>query len=168
MWSLKPWPATVLLGAREFEIPAMAAADWLAYLMQAAPDVDGLIIDLFDDAEKMLYAGSITIEQLYEAVLDLIATVCARPWWVALRQINVARNAWHVLGPKILERVDLEHVSISAFLDVLLVVTLESMDPKDTAMFVLKLEAVPTEVGKEQPAPIDSMEMNRGTFLSMQ
>jgi hypothetical protein len=158
----------VLLGAQEFEVPAMPAADWLAYLMQSLPDVDGLILDFFNESEELLYAGKIEIEELYEAVLDLISTVCARPWWVALRQINVARNAWHVLGPKMLERVDFERVSIAAFLDVLLIVTLESMDPKDTAMFVLKLEMVPPELVKEQSAPIDSMEMSRGAFLSMQ
>ena len=167
VWSLKPWPVMVLLGGREFEIPAMAAADWLSYLMQPVPDVDGLILDFLGASDDLLYAGRITVEELYEAILDLISTVCARPWWVALRQVNVARSGWHVLGPKMLERVDFEHVSIAAFLDVLLVVTLESMDPKTTAMFVLKLEAVPAELAADQPAPIDSMEMDRGAFLSM-
>jgi len=166
---LKPWPATMLLGGREVEIPAMAAADWLSYLMQATPDIDGLVLDFFGDVtDELLYSGELGLEELYEAVLDLIGTVCARPWWVALRQMNVARDAWHVLGPQMLERVDLERVSIAAFLDVLLAVTLESMDQKDVAMFVLKLEAVPQEVAVELPAPIDSMEMSRGAFLSMQ
>jgi hypothetical protein len=168
VWSLKPWPAVVLVGAHEFTVPAMAAADWLGYLMQETPDVDGLILDFFGKGEDLLYAGRLTIEDLYEVVLDLISTVCARPWWVALRQITVARGAWHVLGPKMLERIDLEHVSIAAFLDVLLAVTLENMDPKDMAMFILKLEALPPELASEQPALIDSMEMNRGAFLSMQ
>jgi hypothetical protein len=168
VWSLKPWPATVLLGAVEFTIPAMAAADWLAYLMQPAPDIDGMILDLFDGGEELLYTEKVTVEDLYETCLELVAMVCARPWWVALRQINIARSSWHILGPKLLERVDLERVSIAAFLDVLLVVTLESMEPKETAMFILKLEAVPAELATEQPAPIDSMEMDRGAFLSMQ
>lgn len=156
------------LGAQEFTIPAMSAADWLSYLMQEAPDVDGLILDFLAEGEDLIYAEKVTVEELYEAALDLISTVCARPWWIALRQINVARGAWHVLGPKMLERVDFEHVSIAAFLDVLLVVTLDSMDPKDTAMFILKLEAMPPELATDQPAPIDSMEMSRGAFLSMQ
>ena len=158
----------VRLGMRELEVPAMPAADWLAYLLQEVPDVDGMILDLLQESEGLLYAGKITVEDQYEAVLELISTVCARPWWIAMRQVNVAFNSWHVLGPKLLERIDLERVSIAAFLDVLLAVTLESMDPKDTAMFVLKLEAPPPELGVEQPLPIDSMEMNRGAFLSMQ
>jgi len=165
---LKPWPAVIWLGGEEFEIPAMAAADWLSYLMQETPDTDGLIMDFLDGAEKLIYNEKISVMELYEAVLDLISTVCARPWWVALRQINVARGSWNVLGPKMLERVDFEHISIAAFLDVLLVVTLESMDPKDTAMFVLKLEALPPEFAENEPAPIDSMQMDRGAFLSLQ
>lgn len=168
VWSLKPWPAVVLLGGREFDIPAMAAADWLAYLMQPSPDLDGLILDLLGSSEELLYADEITVEELYEAALSLISTVCARPWWVALRQTSVARNSWHVLGPKMLERIDFERVSIAAFLDILLVVTLESIDPKSVTMFVMKLEAVPAEAAAEQPAPIDSMEMDRGVFLSLQ
>ena len=168
VWSLKPWPAVIWLGGEEFEIPAMAAADWLSYLMQETPDTDGLIMDFLDGAEKLIYNEKISVMELYEAVLDLISTVCARPWWVALRQINVARGSWNVLGPKMLERVDFEHISIAAFLDVLLVVTLESMDPKDTAMFVLKLEALPPEFAENEPAPIDSMQMDRGAFLSLQ
>lgn len=165
---MKPWPAVVQVGPKEFEIPALAAADWLAYLMLPAPDVDGLILDLFDGGEELLYSGKITVEVLYEAVLDLISLVCARPWWMALRQIYVVREAWHVLGPRMMEKVDLERVSIAAFLDVLMVVTLECMDPKDTTMFVMKLETPPVEAGVDQPAPIDVMEMDRGAFLSMQ
>lgn len=146
----------------------MAAADWLSYLMQATPDIDGIILDFFGEGEELLYAEKVTVEELYDTVLDLISTVCARPWWVALRQIGVARGGWHILGPQMLERVDFERVSIAAFLDVLLVVTFENMDPKDTAMFALRLEAVPAELSADQPAPIDSMEMDRGAFLSMQ
>jgi hypothetical protein len=168
VWSLKPWPAVVWLGNREFELPAMPAADWLAYLMQPVPDVDGLVLDFFGDVDDLIYAGKVQVEDLDEAILELISTVCARPWWVALRQVKVARDAWPVLGPKLLERVDLERVSIAAFLDVLLTVTLESMDPKDVTMFVLRLEAVPVELAQDQPAPIESMEMDRGSFLSMQ
>lgn len=167
VWSLKPWPATVLLGVQEFTVPALTAADWLSYLMAPIPDIDGIVLDLLDGSEELIYAETITVEEVYEACLDLIATVCARPWWVALRQINVARGGWHVIGPKMLERVDFERVSIAAWLDILLVVTLESMDPKDTAMFVLKLEAVPAELAEDAPAPLDSMEMDRGSFLSL-
>lgn len=168
VWSLKPWPVTVVLGTKAIEIPAMPAADWLSYLLQQVPDLDGLILDLLEGGEELLYTEKITVDELYESALQLISTVCGRPWWIALRQINVAFNSWQVLGPKLLERIDFERVSVAAFLDVLLVVTLESMDPKDTTMFVAKLESPPPELAQEQPLPIDSMEMNRGAFLSMQ
>lgn len=167
MWSLKPWPVVLQLGGREFEIPAMSAADWLAYLMQPVPDIDGLVLDFLGGVEDLIYAGAVGVEDLEELMLDVVSTVCARPWWVALRQTKVARDAWPVLGPKLLERIDLERVSIAAFLDVLLTITLESMDPKDVAMFVLKLEAVPLELAQDEPLPIETLEMDRGSFLSM-
>jgi hypothetical protein len=168
VWSLQPWPATVTLAGRDFTIPAMAAVEWLAYLMQPQPDVEGMILDLLPDSEELLFDGSLEVEALYDAILDLVATVCARPWWVALRQVNVARDNWHVLGPQMLETVDAQLVSIAAWLDVLLVKTINSMDPKDVAMFTSKLEAPPADVQATMAPPIEEMEMDRGSFLSMQ
>lgn len=144
----------------------MPAADWLAYLMQPTPDVDGMILDLLPNTEDLLYAGTISVDDLYEGVLDLISTVCARPWWVALRQISIARDSWQVLGPQLLEKLDFEHVSIAAWLDVLLVTIINSMDPKDVTMFTSQLEAVPAEV-RGDTTPMEELEMDRNAFLSM-
>lgn len=137
--------------------------------MQPEPDIDGIILDLLPATEEMLFDGVLSTNELYETLLDTISLVCARPWWVALRQIQVARTSWHVLGPQMLEKIDFEHVSIAAWLDVLLVVTLSSIDPKEATMFVLRLEAPPTfdSDRAEVPVPIDHMEMDRGAFLSM-
>lgn len=155
----------VTVADREYEIPAMSAVDWLTYLMQPQPDIDGIILDLFPDSEELLFAEQIELEELYDIVLDLIAAVCARPWWVALRQINIARVSWNVLGPMMMESVDATQVSIAGWLDILLVKTLSAMDPKETTMWTSKLEAPPPS---EQPAePMEAMEMDRGSFLSM-
>lgn len=146
----------------------MSAVEWLAYLMQPQPDVDGMILDLLPDSEDMLFDGLIDLEDLYDVILDLVSTVCARPWWVALRQINVAHDNWHVLGPQMLETIDAGSVSIAAWLDVLLIKTLNSMDPKDTTLFTSRLEAPPAKVAADLGPPIETMEMDRGAFLSMQ
>lgn len=127
-----------------------------------------MILDLLPNSEEMLFDGKITLEELYDTVLELIATVCARPWWVALRQVNIARDSWNVLGPQMLEAVDVQHVSIAAWLDILLMKTLTSMDPKDTTMFTSRLEAPPAEIQAKMAPLIEEMEMDRGSFLSMQ
>lgn len=168
IWSLQPWPVTVNLGGEDVGIPAMSAVEWLAYLLQPQPDIDGMILDLLPRSEDMLFEGLIELDELYDVTLDLIATVCARPWWVALRQVNIARENWHILGPMMLESVDAQLLSIAGWLDVLMAKIMVSMDPKDTTMFTMKLEAPPVSVQAELPAPIEEMEMDRGSFLSMQ
>jgi hypothetical protein len=127
--------------------------------------MDGLVLDFFPDGEERLFSGQISLEELYEAMLELISSVCARSWWIALRQIGVARNSWHVLGPIMLQTVDVTQVSIAGWLDVLLVKTLEAMDPKETTMFTSKLEAPPPSEQKSEP--MEELEMDRGAFLSM-
>jgi hypothetical protein len=133
--------------------------------MQPEPDVDGLILEFIPDGEELLFEGKITLEQLYDACLDLISTVCARPWWIALRMVNIARSSWGVLGPQMIEKVDPERISIAAWLDVLMVTILNSMEPKETTLFSMRLEAPPPEIqGSEET---QEMEMDRGSFLSM-
>lgn len=166
IWSLQPWPVTVTIGGQDIEIPALPAVEWLAYLMRPEPDVDGLILDLLPEVDELLFQERTNVEDVYEMILELIATVCARTWWVALRQISIARESWHILGPQMLEVVDASQVSIAAWLDVLLLKTLSSMDPKDTTMFSSRLEAPPPSVTATKE-PMEEMEMDRGAFLSM-
>jgi len=150
----------------EFEIPALSAADWLVYLMQPVPDLDGLISDLLPGAEDLLYDLELDPDKLYETCLELIALVSARPWWVALRQVSVAMDSWHILGAELaLKHIDPERISLALWLDTLLIVTIRAMDPKDVTMFVMKLEAIPVEALGSTPA--QEMEMSRGDFLSM-
>jgi hypothetical protein len=63
-----------------------------------------------------------------------------------------------------IEKVDPERISIAAWLDVLLVTILNSMEPKETTMFSMRLEAPPPTVEAPQP---EEMEMERGAFLNM-
>lgn len=165
-WSLRPWPLLVVLGGVEYEIPALPAADWLAYLMQPQPDFDGMILDFFPANEDLLMDGKITVDDLYETCCDVLETVCGRAWWVTLRLVNIARESWYILGPQMLEAIDFEHVSIAAWLDILLVKIVNSMEPKETAMFAARLEAPPPEYASEDP--FEEMAMDQGAFLSMQ
>lgn len=164
IWSLRPWPVVLNVGGEDFEIPAMPATDWLVYLMQPEPDLDGLLGDWLPDVEDLLMDEVIDLEELYDLVLELISTVSARPWYVALRLIQVARGSWDVLHPELIRRrVDPDRHSLAAWLDVLLVAILHAMDPKDTTMFTLKLEAKP----QSESTPMEEMEMDRGAFMAM-
>jgi hypothetical protein len=163
VWSLRIWPTIVTVRGVDYEAPGLSAADWLTYLMQEEPDMDGLIAALFPAADNLLDDSLLDYDELQDIVLDLISTVTARSWWIALRMIAVARDSWHVLGPEMLRKADAEKLSIAAWLDILLVTTLNSMEPKETTMFVMRLENPPAEVKQE----LDDMEMDRSTFLSL-
>ena len=161
IWSLKPWPVVVTLKGRDLEIPALPAVDWLVVLMRPDLDLDDFIDELLPEADALL-DEDLDLQDLYQVCLDAISAVSAMPWWIALRLIWVAREHWEILGPEML-KLDATRVPLSAWLDVLLVTTLSSMDPKDTTMFVMKLEAPPEG---EETKPED-MEMSADSFLNM-
>jgi hypothetical protein len=167
VWSLQPWPVQLTFHGEDYEIPAIPAVDWLGYLMQESPDLDGLVEDLLPEAEDLLYEMTLDLEELFEVVLETIATVAARPWWIALRLIQVARANWHIVGPDMLSRgADPGVLSLAGWLDVVLVSILNNMDPKDTTMFVLRLEASPIQVAPDNDE-LPALEMDSRFFQSM-
>ena len=162
--SLKPWPTVVTIHGLESEIPAMMAADWLVLLMREKLDLVDIFIELLPDSESLLFNGSITVEELYDIVIDTISLVSGRHWWVALRLISVARESWDILGARMTMRhIDPTQLSLAAWLDALLMVTLAEMDPKEVTMFTMRLEAVP----EFEDVPAEELEMSADAFLAM-
>lgn len=163
-WSLKPWPVVVTMAGREYRFPEAVAADWLAVLMRDPPDLDLVISEMAEGGPELLLDESLG-DELYEVCLEAIAAASGRPWYQALRLIQVAVSNWNVLGAEMLYRGFLPHmVSLSAWLDVLLLVTIRAMDPKDVTMFTLQLERPPTD---EVEAETSDLEMSRDAFLAM-
>lgn len=155
------------LAGETYEIPAMPATDWLLYLMQEQPDIEGLVNEWIPDLGELLLDEVVTLGEVDDLILETLSTVSARPWYVALRLISVARVSWDVLGPEMIRRVDPERHSLAAWLDVLLIQILNSMEPKDTTMFTMRLEAKPNAPGSTGVVPLEEMEMDRGAFLAM-
>lgn len=168
IWSLRPWPVEIYVAGTVVDVPPLCATDWLCYLMQAEPDLDTLLADIVPDLEDLVYDGAIRLDQAYDTVMEIISCVAARPWWVALRLISVARYQWDILGPELLARgADPNVQSLSGWLDVLLVAIYGAMDPKKTTMFTLQLEAIPEQMKDPDADPFDQMEMDPGAFLSL-
>lgn len=170
MWSLRPWPVTVTFGGELFEIPALPAVDWLAVLMNPETDLLDIFPGLLEEGDQdrcmdvILDGGYENLEQL---ILDVVATVSGRPWWVALRLIEVARTSWHTMGAEMLYRgVDASRLSLSGWLDVLLLLVMRNIEPKDATMFALKLEQVP-EIAGEQAQEAAEPTMSRSDFMAM-
>lgn len=164
MWSLKPWPVELELAGKTYTFPALPASDWLATLMVADLDPDQVILDLCPGGHALLLDDSVDPDDLYASLLDVIEQVSGRRWWIALRLIGVIRTNWNVLGAEMFYRhIDPTVLSLSAWLDVMLVITIKAMDPKDVALFTSRLEVPPP--GEE--IELESMEMSAEQFLSM-
>lgn len=165
VWALKPWPVIISVGGRDFEIPALPAADWLAVLMARPFDPDDLILELVPNGSELLFLESVPAEDLDHISLDVIATVSARPWWEVFRLVGMAQSSWSVLGAElILKGIRADQISLAAWLDALLLVALRTMDKDSVTMFMLQLEQPPPE---EMESVAEEMEMSADAFLSM-
>lgn len=164
VWSLQPWPVDVSLAGQQYQIPAAPAASWLGVLMTDAFVLDDLFLalapELGDAVDEALYGERFSFDDYADLVLDIISNVSGRPWHIALRLIGSARNSWNVVGAElILKGVDATQISLSAWLDVVLLVMIRGMEAKDVAMFTAKLEAPPPGAD-----PVDEMTMSTDDF----
>lgn len=168
VWSLRPWPVELELAGRVWEFPATPAVSWLSILMEEPLDLDRILIELCPRGIELLFNMELDPDVLYQALLDLIATVSARKWWICLRLIHVVRQNWHVMGPEmIMAGVDPQVLSLAAWIDTMTVLLIRAMDPKDVTMFVTKLEMPPPSEVAAEMQEVDEFEMSREQFLSM-
>lgn len=144
-WSLQPWPISLTVGQTEVEIPALPASVWLAVLMTDDMGFDDFMADISLDIEdavnEAVLNDQITMAELSELCFGIIATVSGRPWHIAARLIQTARASWHIIGPEMLRWINPAQVSLSAWLDVVLIVLLRNMEEKDIPLFLTRLEA---------------------------
>jgi hypothetical protein len=164
IWSLKPWPVLFTVNDQDYEIPALPAVDWLTVLMKEEFDLSDVIFELLPDGVSLFGDENIDLNDLYDACLDVIEAVTSRHWWIAIGLIGVAQANWNIVGVEMmLHGIKAEEVSISAWLDALLVITLSIMDKDKTTAFIMRLEKPPP--GEEVPA--EELEMSRDEFMSM-
>lgn len=156
IWSLSVWPIVVHLLGRDMVIPAMPAQDWLAIFMDEGWD-PGDVLDLLPEYDQVLDA----VMEWDQVALDIISAAAGRPWWVALKLIAVAHGSWQILGPAMISKVKASEVSLSGWLDVLLIEIVDRKSSQDAQMFVMQLEIPPP--GIETPEP----EMSAEAFLSL-
>jgi hypothetical protein len=169
VWSLGLWPVEVSVAGTIAEVPALPAIEWLVYLLQPIPDLDGLLTNLLPEVEDAIYENLATTADMYLLILDIIATVSAHPWWVTMRLISMAHSSWGILGPELMfHGVEADRVSLAAWIDAVLILILRNMDPNKITMFTMQLEIAPKEVfgrdlGEEEP----QLEISREAFLNM-
>ncbi len=143
-----------------FTIPALPAADWLAIFM--APEFNVMSLgQLVDEPEEFMERFMGADDDLERLLLEIISTVTARKWWIAVRLLGIALKAWSVLGGEMITRVDATRVSIAAWLDAFTVVMVDRLKPDSGTMTILQIELPPE--GEES----DPFEMDEAQFLSL-
>jgi hypothetical protein len=157
------------LAGTTVEIPALPAADWLGVLMADPLDPEDVFPGLLsqeeaDQVEDFLFDELVSLDELDQIFLDVVGLVGARPWWVTMRLVAAARNGWAVLGPEMLRQVDATRVSLSGWLDVLLVTILRRIEPESATMFTLQLELPPASEAKRVE---EELEMSPSAFMAL-
>lgn len=149
-------------------VPALSAAEWLELLMGEVVDLDLVLPGLLTDDEQemvneLLLDGKLTLVDLERRALEVVAEVSGRPWWVALRMIQLASLRWSILGTGvILTRVDTHAVPLGAWLDTLWHVIFQSLPQDQWTMMSSMIEALPESEMPEDP--MEALEMSADVF----
>lgn len=167
--SLTPFPVEVSIGGRDYTIPALPASVWLSVIMVDNMDMSDIFPGLLeeedqDEFEERVIYGNLEMDELQETILGVIEVASARHWYVTLRLIEMARTSWDVLGGELgLKGIDPTRMSLAHWLDVLVLITIRSMEPKDVQMWTMKLEAPPPNVEPDE----EDTAISESAFMAM-
>jgi len=154
--SMECWAITLEIGGREYEIPALPAADWWPVLAGVNP---GKILDLMpsrlgdpDDLDAQLLAGEIDGAELGSALTDAIEEVTGRSLHVAIVLAAVADHYWPAVGGEMIRRgFRWDQQPIGAALDLIHAVLINGMDDEARDKFTAMLEnEALTQPGKKR------------------
>jgi hypothetical protein len=156
--ALRIYRIAVDLGERRFIIPALPARDWLEVLLAEDLNPEDLFPGLCgtDDViavNQMLIDGTVTMEQMSEAIYSVLEEATGRRWWVALRLCRTIRAGWDRVGGRLASHgVTPFEVPLAYWLDgayaAILDIIMEA-DPKAVGSFTQKLTAPPPGLAKQ-------------------
>lgn len=101
--SLRSYRIQVDIGTYSWVIPAHDATAWLEVLLADDLDVERLFPglcgwDVVAEVNFLLAEQAFTVEQLSDAVCDVITAASGRNWWITLRLCRFLRVHWDRVG----------------------------------------------------------------------
>lgn len=140
---LRPLAVQVDFAGVTYTVPAMDAVDWLILIDGPAPDLYEIFPgragrEAIDAVEDALWEGSVTSDDVGKLGLEVIAAAGDRPWWVVLRLIHAAKDAWSIVHVN-----NAVGVSLAGWLDQVWSKIMERIDPKKVAGWISEIESTP-------------------------
>jgi hypothetical protein len=157
--SLRLFGVKILLSIGVFDIPALPAATWLEVLLDEDFQAERVFPGLCDDEATTacyegLIDGSVSEQDIADAVMDALEVVSGRRWWITLRLSRVAREHWDLIGGGLaLAGIRADQVSLGMWLDALyalIVERLASADPESCAQFTQTLTTAPASTARDE------------------
>lgn len=158
----------VTVGGVEYEMVGRCAADWLTVL--AADDLVSVLPGWLDQRSESLILdqlalGTITPQELDDATKDVLTAAAGRDWWWAMSLYAYAVGDVHhwsrVNGRLVLAGIDVEKISLSAWVDAVYAVHTEGISDNDEyTKFKIQIDTPP------DPSLINEEE-EAAAFMSM-
>jgi hypothetical protein len=152
--SMRIWAVDVQVGGHTFEVPPLPAADWMPTL------IDGDLSQILDllrsttiDVDELILTGSVSGEDLSEALLDAVEAAAGRPFQAAYVLAQVAAAHWGRIGGRLAQRgFRWDLMPLGAALDAIYAMVVENMKDADLAKFEALLNKPPKLAGGKRRA----------------
>lgn len=147
LFALQPWPITITVAHVDLRFPPHPASVWLGALL--SDDLLGDLLDLADEsgaqaAREGLITGEVDFQLFSDALMEMITMLGGRPWWFTIGLINTVNGAWDTIGGYLAIRgTSASDLSLQAWIDALLAVTMLHIKPEDRNGFIVRLSAPP-------------------------
>lgn len=140
---LRPCALEVPFEGKVYTIPAMDAVEWMVYIEGEHADAYSIFPglaggDAVAHVEDALWEGRVTPEQVRELAWEIIGLAGDRPWWVVLRVINSAKDAWDIVGVN-----RAQGMSLAGWLDEIWHKIMTHIDPKKKPAWLSDIESPP-------------------------
>lgn len=140
---LRPCKISVDFDGAVYTIPAIDAVEWVALIGGDRPDLYEIFPRLagqqaVEAVEDALWEGRATTDDVGKVSLAALAAAGDRPYWVILRILGQAADAWSMVHVN-----QAAGMSLAGWLDEVWSKIMEHIDPKKRAGWITQIESAP-------------------------